>query len=495
MLKENWRLISRLERLGDFAIIVISFFFAYYGRESLIYWDEKFSWGIPFGGQDLAPISQYFVVLIVGIIGYLIMLNALGGYTSMRMTGPARLLYLSFVSSLAVFIALGAVLYLLKLDLSRSFIVIFCGLTFLLISAERFLVLELLRFWRRQGMNFRSVLIVGIGDQARRLAVEITSRPELGVRIRGFGTPNPVEESQVQKFVERLEQEGYTGQTRVVRGVGAIQQILTDLVIDEVIFTDVAESMVAAEELVLTCSEQGIRTTIVADLFGLGMVKSALSYFNGIPLIHFQAPPGDRWELGIKRLVDITVSGALLLILSPLFALIAISVATTSRGPIFFRQRRIGLNGRPFYLFKFRSMRFGAERELKELKGKNEMVGPAFKIKDDPRITSCGRFLRRFSLDELPQLWNVFIGEMSLVGPRPPVPSEVNLYERRSYLRRLSMRPGITCTWQISGRNEIKDFEDWVKLDLEYIDNWSLGLDLLLLFKTLPAVLRGTGAR
>ena len=145
-------------------------------------------------------------------------------------------------------------------------------------------------------------------------------------------------------------------------------------------------------------------------------------------------------------------------------------------------------------MLKFRSMYDGAEKELAELKAKNEMEGPAFKMKDDPRVTPFGRFLRRFSLDELPQLWNVFIGEMSLVGPRPPIPGEVSLYERSSR-RRLSMRPGLTCTWQVSGRNEIRDFDSWVKLDLQYIDNWSLFGDFVLLLRTIPAVLFGVGAR
>jgi lipopolysaccharide/colanic/teichoic acid biosynthesis glycosyltransferase len=169
-------------------------------------------------------------------------------------------------------------------------------------------------------------------------------------------------------------------------------------------------------------------------------------------------------------------------------------VRFSSEGPIFFVQKRVGLNGRLFNFYKFRSMYLHAEKELEKLKVHNEMEGPAFKLTNEPRVTRAGRWLRRFSLDELPQLWNVLIGDMSLVGPRPPVPGEVSAYERR-YRRRLSMRPGMTCTWQVSGRNEIKDFNSWVKLDLEYIDNWSLWRDFQLLCRTIPAVLFGTGAR
>jgi exopolysaccharide biosynthesis polyprenyl glycosylphosphotransferase len=280
---------------------------------------------------------------------------------------------------------------------------------------------------------------------------------------------------------------------RVLVGTEEVCKALEDYAIDEVIFTDIVPVMTEVEELILACAEQGVRTTIAADIFSIGLVKSGISYFGGMPLIHFQTPPGDSWKLFLKRLLDIVISGALLIILAPVFVILAIGVKT-SKGPILFTQTRMGLNGRLFAMYKFRSMVVGSERTLSELKAKNEMQGPVFKMRDDPRVTSFGRFLRRFSLDELPQLWNVFVGDMSLVGPRPPIPGEVSLYDRRSR-RRLSMRPGLTCTWQVSGRNDIVDFDCWVKLDLDYIDNWSLSGDMVLLAKTVPAVLLGTGAR
>jgi exopolysaccharide biosynthesis polyprenyl glycosylphosphotransferase len=276
-------------------------------------------------------------------------------------------------------------------------------------------------------------------------------------------------------------------------GGDTIAKALEDYAIDEVIFTDVVEVMPQVEEMVLLCAEQGVRTTIAADLFSIGLIKSGISYFGGMPLIHFQTPPGDSWTLVAKRALDIVVASAALVALSPLFLVLAIGVKRTP-GSVLFRQTRVGLNGKLFQMLKFRSMYSGSEAVLQELKSQNEMTGPVFKMRDDPRVTPFGRFMRRFSLDELPQLWNVLMGDMSLVGPRPPIPGEVGLYARRSR-RRLSMRPGLTCTWQVSGRNEIKDFESWVKLDLEYIDNWSLAGDLLLLIRTIPAVVLGTGAR
>lgn len=497
MLKQNWRLISRLERLGDFLIICAAFFGAYYGRASLVYWNEVLGWNLRFGGLELAPLKDYFIVLIVAIIAYTVSLGVLGAYSSMRLRSNFFLLRVSVISSLFVFFSLSAALFILKIDLSRSFIALFCLLGCLGIASERFLILRILRFWRSRGRNYRSIIIGGVGEQALKLARQILHTPELGIRIRGFAQlkmPTGLEVQDLKAFQTGLQTAGFPAAMRVIHGAEDLQRVIEDCAIDEIIFTDVIEVMPQVEEMVLACSEQGIRTTIVADLFSIGLVKSGLSHFGGLPLIHFQTPPGDRWELMVKRAIDVTVSALLLIILSPLFAVIALAVKLSAPGSILYVQRRVGLNGRLFHLFKFRSMYINADKQLEQLKALNEMKGPVFKIRDDPRVTSVGRILRRFSLDELPQLWNVLIGDMSLVGPRPPVPGEVSLYERKNR-RRLSMRPGLTCTWQVSGRNEITDFESWVKLDLDYIDNWSLQRDLALLVRTIPAVIFGIGAR
>ena len=494
MLKQNWRLISRLERIGDNLIIVAAFFAAYYGRDSLIFWNDILDLSLPFAGETLAPLKDYVLVLLIGLIGYAVTLNMLGAYGSMRLSSVWRLFRVSFMSGCGVFLILAAALFVLKLDVSRSFLGLFilistCGLTL-----ERYLVFKFLRYWRRKGRNFRNVIVCGIGEQAVRIARELTSRPELGIHVRAFGDLRATDAHQAGAMHQfRLDLRGIVQVGRILVGSEMIAKALEDYVIDEVIFTDVVEVMPQVEEMVLMCAEQGVRTTIAADLFSIGLVKSGISYFGSMPLIHFQTPPGDSWELVVKRMIDIVVSAIALVVFSPLFLLLAIGVKTTP-GEVLFRQTRVGLNGRLFEMLKFRSMYTGAEAALHQLKEKNEMQGPAFKMKNDPRITTFGRFMRRYSLDELPQLWNVLIGDMSLVGPRPPIPGEVGLYERRSR-RRLSMRPGLTCTWQVSGRNDIKDFESWVKLDLHYIDNWSLTGDLVLLLRTIPAVLRGTGAR
>jgi exopolysaccharide biosynthesis polyprenyl glycosylphosphotransferase len=494
MLKENWRFIARLERLGDLAIIVVSFVFAYYGRSSLLFWDQVFGWELPFQGEKLAPIKDYFIVLVVALFGYMMTLHGLGAYGSMRLSSAIRLFGQAFFSSAVVFVLLAASLFIFKIDLSRSFILLFCALVACLLGLERYLVVSLLRYWRRRGRNFRNVILCGVGDQAVRMAREINARPELGLCIRGFADlrdPDIHRERSAEYFRRELSPKIRVG--RIILGTEGLARALREYAIDEIVFTDIVEVMPQVEEMVLICAEQGVRTTIAADLFSLGLVKSGISYFGGMPLVHFQTPPGDGWELSVKRAIDVVVSAILILVLSPLFLAVALGVRSTP-GPVIFRQTRVGLNGRLFQMFKFRSMYRGAEASLAELREQNEMTGPAFKMSGDPRVTPLGRFLRRFSLDELPQLWNVLRGDMSLVGPRPPVPGEVGMYERRSR-RRLSMRPGLTCTWQVSGRNNIKDFDSWVALDLEYIDNWSLVRDMILIFRTIPAVLFGQGAR
>ena len=494
MLKENWRFIARVQRVSDLLITIFAFFAAYYGRTSLIFWNDYFNWNLPFEGPQLAPISSYFFVLLIALVSYSITLNFLGAYSSMRLASSWQLFRLFTVSSLVVFFALSASLFLLKIDLSRSFIALFCLLMILCLSAERYVILGLLRFWRRRGFNYRDLMVCGVGEQALRLTQELYSRPELGIRIRRFcDLSKNCDVAQHAQFKEELRKKGIGNIGRILCGLHEASNSLQVHAIDEIVFTDMVQVVPEVENMIIIAAEQGVRTTLAADLFSIGIVKSGLSYFGDMPLIHFQTPPGDRWELGLKRLIDIVVSMILLSILAPVFLGIAILIKLNSAGPVFYVQRRVGLNGRLFDMYKFRSMFSNADRQLELLLKHNEMKGPAFKLKKDPRVTSIGKFLRRFSLDELPQLWNVLKGDMSLVGPRPPVPVEVSEYQR-FYRRRLSMRPGLTCTWQVSGRNEINDFESWVKLDLEYIDNWSIWRDFSLLVRTIPAVLFGQGA-
>lgn len=490
MLKSHWRLISRAERVIDNALIFGAFFLSYYARDMLLQASITFPILTPDGIQILAPIEEYLIVLGCGLPLFNAILSILGGYRSMRFSSYVRILRVPVFTSLLVFLCLGSVLYLLKLDLSRSFVGLFCVLSGVGLFLLRVLVLVLLRFFRVRGKNYRNLLVVGTGDQARRIHQEIAKNSELGVRVIGFVTTSKDSSS------DSNDSAVYDLAARVIAGPASFETALKRHAVDEVLFTDVVEHFQIVKQLAEIAVEEGVRVALAADLFSLNIFKSEVSYLGGTPLVHYHPSPAamSSSSLVAKRMMDVVVSAGLLLLLSPFLLFVALAIRLDSTGPVFFRQRRVGLNGRTFILLKFRSMVNEAEKMLDALKEQNEMSGPAFKIRNDPRITRVGRLLRRYSIDELPQLINVLRGDMSLVGPRPPLPEEVSQYIRKQR-KRLSMRPGLTCTWQVSGRNEIPDFENWAKLDLEYIDNWSLWTDIKLLFQTIPAVLGGVGAR
>ncbi len=279
----------------------------------------------------------------------------------------------------------------------------------------------------------------------------------------------------------------------VVGLLGDLQAILKRLPVDAVVFLVSRRWLALAEQPMLACEAAGVRVLLSTDLYPFRLSQPRLEELGGLSLLAFE--PVDHPELArtLKALLmDFGLAGALLVACAPLLAAIACAVKLTSRGPVFFKQTRCGLHGREFLMWKFRTMVPEAESMRRDLAGRNEMSGPVFKIREDPRVTPLGRFLRRTSLDELPQLLNVLAGDMSLVGPRPPLPEEVEHYAPWQR-RRLSVKPGLTCIWQTSGRNDV-GFEEWMRMDLDYIDNWSLTLDLKLLARTLPAILRRTGA-
>ena len=262
--------------------------------------------------------------------------------------------------------------------------------------------------------------------------------------------------------------------------------------IDEVVFVVPRLRLNHMENAINACETEGVKATIAVDLFDLKIARSRQTELDGIPLLTFETTIAKEWQLFVKRAMDIVISGLAIILLSPVLIIGATLIKLTSPGPVMFKQKRVSLNGRKFVLHKFRTMYKGAHKEQLELRANNEMKGPVFKMKKDPRITPVGRILRKFSIDELPQLFNVFVGHMSLIGPRPLPTYEVEEFEPWQR-RRLSMRPGITCLWQVNGRNKI-DFEEWMKWDLEYLDNWSLWLDFKILLKTIPVVLFGIGA-
>lgn len=250
-----------------------------------------------------------------------------------------------------------------------------------------------------------------------------------------------------------------------------------------------------AEKVLQACELEGVEAWLVADFFKTQTFRTSLDDFYGLPVVVFRSAPEASWQALAKQTLDYTGALLGLLVLALPMAVIAILVRLSSPGPVLFRQQRCGLHGKPFVMLKFRSMVSDAEQHQHELQVLNEMSGPVFKVTNDPRVTPIGRFLRKYSLDELPQFFNVLAGDMSLVGPRPLPVSEVSRFDDLSHRRRLSVKPGLTCLWQVSGRNEVRDFREWVRLDLEYIDNWSFWLDVKILLRTVPAVLQGAGAK
>jgi len=251
------------------------------------------------------------------------------------------------------------------------------------------------------------------------------------------------------------------------------------------------------ESVIQLCEIEGVEAWLVADFFATQIARASFDEILGHPLLVFRSTPEASWQMLAKTVLDFVGALVLLIFLTviPVIPLVALAIKFTSPGPVFFRQQRSGLNGAPFTILKFRTMATNAEQFKHELAAMNEMSGPVFKVTNDPRITPIGKWLRKFSLDELPQLFNVLRGEMSLVGPRPLPVDEVKRFNDLAHRRRLSVKPGLTCLWQVSGRNQITDFRDWVRLDLEYIDNWSIWLDLAILIRTIPAVFAGTGAK
>ncbi|ACG72635.1 exopolysaccharide biosynthesis polyprenyl glycosylphosphotransferase [Anaeromyxobacter sp. K] len=364
-------------------------------------------------------------------------------------------------------------------DLSRLLLLGWLGIALALLAGSRVAVRTLAHEARRRGHNTRAFAVVGGGPLARAMRQRLLARPEWGFTFAGFvleqgvarrGLPGPV--------LGRLDE---------------LAAVLERHVVDLVVFAVPRDRLPEMEAAVAACQEQGVVAKIGLEPFPARHGRLTVEDLDGIPVLSYASAPQDALPLLAKRAFDVLASALALIVLSPVLAAAALAVRLGSPGPVLFRQRRVGLSGRTFTLYKFRSMRTGAEAEQARLADRNEMDGPVFKLRDDPRVTRVGKVLRRTSLDELPQLWNVLRGEMSLVGPRPPLPEEVRRYERWQR-RRLSVKPGLTCTWQVSGRSEV-GFGRWMQLDLDYIDRWSLWQDMRIVLRTIPAVLLGRGAR
>jgi len=350
----------------------------------------------------------------------------------------------------------------------------------ILLVTSRIVYTALIRHMRARGVGVTRVLIIGAGEVGRTMIRTIVARPELGYQIVGFVDDDP--------------QKGQTdlGRFKALGPLENLAQVIKDNDVEDTIITLPWMYHRKIMGIVRECGRLRVGVHIVPDLFQLSLSKVDVEDINGIPLIGVREVGFSQSALVIKRVIDVAGAITLLVVGSPVVALISLAIAIDSPGPVLFRQTRAGLSGKPFEMFKFRSMRRDAEEELRTLLEYNEATGPIFKMKEDPRVTRVGGFLRRTSLDELPQLLNVLRGEMSLVGPRPPIPAEVEDY-LPWHRKRLDVHPGMTGLWQVSGRS-LLSFDDQVLLDIYYIENWSIWLDLKILLRTIPQVVAGDGA-
>jgi len=364
-----------------------------------------------------------------------------------------------------------------------AFLVVFWFTSSAISVLSRLVLRSFLAWIRAHGRNSREIVIVGTNPRAVRFARSIESRPELGYRLVGF-----VDDEWVGS--EEFRGSGYP----IVADYAQFPTFIRERVVDEVALALPMKSLyLRASRIAGRCKEQGIIVRFLSNIFDLRQASAGGDKFDQDTVVTPYTDPFEGWPIVIKRVLDIVISLTSLVLLSPLFLIVAALAKLDSPGPIFFCQERVGLNKRRFRMYKFRTMFDGAEKKQAELEGRNELTGPVFKIKDDPRITTLGRFLRKTSIDELPQLFNVLKGDMSLVGPRPMAVRDYERFDEDWQRRRFSVRPGMTCLWQINGRSSL-DFEKWMELDMRYIDRWSLWLDFCILAKTIPAVLRGSGA-
>lgn len=409
---------------------------------------------------------------------------SLGLYYSMRLSSRysevIEIIKATTIGTLMIYVAANVFDMLM---ITPLFLTVFWETTTLMTIISRILLRSFLGRVRVKGRNLRNILLVGTNERAAQFADTILSKPQLGYALTGFVDKRwvAINEKKLRDSYPLVDPE-------------QLSDFLRDNVVDEVmICLPIKEYYDQHAHIIDTCVEQGVIVRVLADYFFSQLAHARVEYFEGSSVLTIYTGVMGGLPLFLKRVLDIFVSLLLLLLLSPLFLIVAIIIKVSSPGPVFFIQDRLGLNKRIFRLYKFRTMVQNAEEMQKDLESLNEADGPVFKIKNDPRITREGRFLRITSIDELPQLINVLKGDMSLVGPRPLPVRDYKGFDQRWFNRRFSVRPGLTCIWQVDGRSDIP-FEKWIQLDLRYIDTWSLPLDFQILLKTIPAVMRCRGA-
>ncbi len=429
------------------------------------------------------------LLLVVFVLIWYVVFFSVGLYDSRRLEGGKGEFQDIFKAVLTGSMLLLAVAVVFRRNhLSRDMVLYFATFAFVLTCVTCISLRAFLRWLRLHNRNLRRLLLVGSNRRGLAFIQRVRAKPQLGYRVIGY----------IDDLFPSFD-DTYRMADLPVPCLGTLQEfddVINRSQIDEVVISLPIRSFYEEMKAIIeSCESQGIQVHLLSNFFQLHIVRARPAEFEGIPLLTLATNTLSFWPAYLKRAFDVLVAGSLLLLLSPVFALIALLIKILSPGgPVFFVQTRVGYNRRHFDMVKFRSMVPDAERLQQELEALNEAHGPVFKIKHDPRVTSIGRILRKTSLDELPQLFNVLRGDMSLVGPRPLPLRDVERFEENSLKRRFSVKPGITCLWQVSGRSATVSFEAWIEQDLAYIDHWSFTLDLKILAKTIPAVIRGTGA-
>jgi exopolysaccharide biosynthesis polyprenyl glycosylphosphotransferase len=477
MLRRHHQIRRIIHQWLDLALFVIAFWLAHLFRDGVGL--DRFVGWFPFLGgwfarklsDPIFPFYNYIPLYLIIIPLAPFILRSQGFYLRPLVFSRSQTFWALLKACSLLVVAIIFVIFFSKTDLiARSVVVYFGVISFMLIYLKE----EFVRWGYKNKLGQqqikRRLVLIGTKEDTARLRADLKLKAEQEIEKT---IELDLNETSMEDFVHLLHEYSING----------------------VLINAKHTFFGQVEKAIQACELEGVEAWLVADFFKTQISRTSLDDFYGRPVLVFHSGPEASWQAVAKQVVDFVGAGLLLILASPVFLVIALWIKFSSRGPVVFKQQRSGLNGHPFTMYKFRSMVTDAEQRKQELEALNEMSGPVFKVTNDPRITSAGKWLRRTSLDELPQLWNVLRGEMSLVGPRPLPVEEVKRFDDFAHRRRLSVKPGLTCLWQISGRNQISNFKDWVRLDLEYIDNWSLWLDFKILWRTIPVVLFARGAK
>ena len=466
MLRRDHQIRTQIQQLADASLVALSFWAAYLLRANaaITAWLNL----DPIPSDAFSNINTILVAFALIPITPLILESQ--GFYNRQMLGPRGAIVWPLLKGCTLTtIVLVLAGFVLRLYLPRWVPVWFGAISFALIYCKEEILRLAVKSRFGQGQYKRRFILVGTETETERMCRELEGRKDETVAvIAQFNLASPIPQ---------------------------LVQMLHDHAAYGVILSAKHTYFEQIENIIRVCELEGVEVWLLADFFTTQISRTSFDELLGRPLLVFRTAPEASWAGLVKQLMDFFGSLVLLVLAAIPMLVIALLIKLFSPGPVFFRQQRSGLNGAPFTLYKFRTMVTNAEQFKHELEAMNEMRGPVFKVTNDPRVTPLGKILRRYSLDELPQLFNVLRNEMSLVGPRPLPVDEVRRFNDLAHRRRLSVKPGITCLWQIQGRNQISDFQDWVRLDLEYIDNWSLWLDIKILLRTIPAVFIATGAK